>query len=181
MLPIESVEGDAFDGFFLYLNAMLKDNGNEGIYFQPLSKGESHFPSEKEKSFRDGADVVIGSPGWRRTWVMRNNDGQIAGHIDLRSHSESSAEHRCVLGMGVNRAFRKRGVGLALIAHVEQWAANNTNFRWIDLQVLTSNKPAVALYERAQFIKTGEIPEMFVLDGKPFSYTFMAKRIYPPA
>jgi hypothetical protein len=126
--PIETISGVAFDEFFTYLNAILEDNGSGDIYFQPLSKSESHFPSEKEIAFRDGANVAVRSQGWRRTWVMRSTNGQM-----------------------------------------------------IDLQVLTSNVPAVALYGRAQFTKTGEIPEMFVLDGRPFSYTFMAKSLHQTA
>ena len=45
------------------------------------------------------------------------------------------------------------------------------------LQVLSVNTPAIKLYERSGYRKTGEIPNMFLLDGKHYSYTFMTRRL----
>ncbi len=50
-------------------------------------------------------------------------------------------------------------------------------FEWIDLQVLSVNTPAIALYHRTGFQKTGEIPAMFHIDGQAFDYTSMSKRL----
>jgi ribosomal protein S18 acetylase RimI-like enzyme len=50
-------------------------------------------------------------------------------------------------------------------------------FAWIDLQVLSVNTPAIKLYERTGFQKTGEAADMFRIDGQPFAYTSMSKRL----
>jgi ribosomal protein S18 acetylase RimI-like enzyme len=118
----------------------------------------------------------LSEPGWRRLWVARDRDGRIAGHIDLRAHPERLSPHRCLLGMGVERSFRQRGLGLRLIAHAARWAAEN-GLVWIDLHVLSANLPAIALYRRAGFLQTGEIPDMFRLDGQQFAYTSMALQL----
>src|SRR5512143_2992875 len=98
-IMIEPLDESGCDEFFLYLNDHRSDNGKgENGYFMPRSQSESCFPADKEKSFRDGLNVPVGSAGWRRAWVARVSNRQIVGHIDLRSHPVRFAEHRCLLG-----------------------------------------------------------------------------------
>jgi ribosomal protein S18 acetylase RimI-like enzyme len=89
----------------------------------------------------------------------------------------SFAEHRCLLGMGVHRKHRRLGLGAALLAHAIEWALANTGLEWLDLQVLSTNEPAMRLYHRAGFTKVGEVAEMFKFDGRSFSETRMTKRL----
>lgn len=178
MTSIEQLTPDDFTLFLAYLNDHLSDNGRESTgYFQPLSRDDSRFPADKVDAFRAGMRIAVGAPGWRRVWVARDADGRFAGHIDLRAHVERYATHRCLLGMGVDRGQRKAGLGGMLIAHAQSWAHQCARLEWIDLQVLSSNTPAVNLYLRNGFHKTGEIDGMFEIDGQRFSYTSMSKRL----
>jgi ribosomal protein S18 acetylase RimI-like enzyme len=79
--------------------------------------------------------------------------------------------------MGVDRNYRRLGLGGRLLAHAQEWAVASTDLEWIDLQVLSTNEPAIRLYLRAGFAKIGEIPEMFKIEGRSYSHTLMAKRI----
>jgi ribosomal protein S18 acetylase RimI-like enzyme len=178
-LSIALVEEHEFDQFLAYLNDHLSDNGKNGhTYFQPLSQSESSFPAERVIAFRTGLAVPLGQVAWRRLWVARGATGKIIGHIDLRAHAERFAEHRCLLGMGVDRDHRKIGLGKMLIEHAMNWAqANHRPLEWVDLQVLSSNDKAIRLYERSGFKKIGETPEMFKIDGQSLSYTAMTKRL----
>jgi ribosomal protein S18 acetylase RimI-like enzyme len=167
-----------FADFITYLNDHLADNGGEDVgYFQPLQRSQSFFAADRESAFRSGLGIAVGAKGWRRAWIARAADGRIAGHIDLRGYAEGCAEHRCLLGMGVDRGHRRAGLGMALIAHARQWAADAAKLAWIDLQVIGENRAAVGLYQRAGFIKAGEIPDMFQIDGKSFSYATMSLRL----
>jgi ribosomal protein S18 acetylase RimI-like enzyme len=177
-ISIELLDISGFGVFLDYLNDHLSDNGTGNTaYFQPLPRAESYLPAEKAEAIRNGLRVPVDEPGWRRVWVARAPSRQIAGHIDLRSHPERLAAHRCVLGMGVDRDYRKLGLGSSLLAHAEKWAVELTTLEWIDLQVLSANEPAISLYRRAGYKTIGEVPEMFKIDGQAFSYTSMAKRI----
>lgn len=177
---IELVTAQEFGAFFDYLNDHLADNGKGGgLYFQPLSRQQSRLPPERAEAFRKGLQIEVGRAGWRRLWTARAAQGEIVGHIDLRCHAEAGAGHRCVMGMGVHRAHRGRGLGRALIAHAEQWALAGP-FEWIDLQVLSENQPALELYQRAGFDRTGETVDLFRFDGRSFSYTSMSKRLARP-
>lgn len=177
-MKIEKLDPTNFDDFVAYLDDHLADNGAEGgVYFQPLPRAESRFPPEKAQAFRSGMQTEVGSAGWRRLWVARGEDDGIAGHIDLRAHAERFTRHRCVLGMGVDRHHRQQGLGSQLMAQAEHWALT-AGIQWVDLQVLSENTPALRLYQRNGYRQTGEVPNMFRLDGKHFSYTSMTKRLY---
>ena len=170
-----------FDGFSTYLNDHLADNGQPGgVYFQPLPRDESVFAPERAAAFRAALDIAVGAPGWRRLWGAFGPDGELLGHIDLRAHAERVAGHRCLLGMGVHRDARKLGLGRVLIAHAETWALAHAALDWIDLQVLSVNQPAIRLYQRAGFAQTGEVADMFRIDGQSFAFTNMSKRISQP-
>jgi ribosomal protein S18 acetylase RimI-like enzyme len=174
ILPLQVHE---FDEFIAYLNDHLADNGSaETGYFQPLSRSGACFPADREAAFRNGLGAAVGTTGWRRAWLARSADRRIAGHIDLRAHPERFAQHRCLLGMGVDRHHRQAGLGAALIARARQWAAHAT-LEWIDLQVMSDNRAALALYRRAGFVKAGETPDMFRIDGRSFDYATMSLRV----
>ncbi|MEC5386467.1 GNAT family N-acetyltransferase [Uliginosibacterium sp. H3] len=176
-MTIEPVTAADIDSFIEYLNDHLADNGVGDRYFQPMPKGTSRVLPQMEDAFRAGLGIHVGKAGWRQVWVARNSGRKIIGHIDLRSRPEPFSEHRCLLGMGVDRDHRKSGLGTALLSHAVRWATEIARLEWIDLQVLSGNEPAIRLYLRAGFIKTGELPEMFRIDGQSLSYTSMSKRL----
>ncbi|MBZ2206350.1 GNAT family N-acetyltransferase [Massilia soli] len=162
---------------FAYLNDHLADNGKDGApLFQPMARSESRLPPEKEAGFITGLGTPVGEPGWRRVWLAFDGTGAIAGHIDLRARLEKPAAHRALLGMGVHRDQRRLGLGARLIEAAMDWARAEAGIDWIDLEVLSSNRPARGLYERCGFTIVGEIADMFRIDGEALAYTFMTRR-----
>jgi ribosomal protein S18 acetylase RimI-like enzyme len=171
---------DAADlpAFFVYLDDHLRDNGRDGApLFQPLSvpieRAQSQLPPGLKVSFIDGLAIPVGEPGWRRLWLALDARGSIAGHIDLRARPEPLARHRAMLGMGVHRAFRRRGLGARLLAEAAAWARSEDRLQWIDLEVLSENRPAVALYLRAGFTMTARIADMLQIDGASHDMSYM--------
>ena len=162
---------------FAYLNDHLADNGKDGApLFQPMARSESRLPLEKEASFVTGLGTPFGEAGWRRVWLALDAAGAVAGHIDLRARPERPAAHRAMLGMGVHRDHRRQGLGARLIEAAAAWARTEAVIDWIDLEVLSVNRPARELYERTGFAIVGEIADMFRIDGETLAYTFMTRR-----
>jgi ribosomal protein S18 acetylase RimI-like enzyme len=160
--------------FFAYLDDHLRDNGKDGApLFQPLSREQSHLPAGLRISFIKGLDIPVGEPGWRRLWLALDGRGTIAGHIDLRARPEPAARHRAMLGMGVHRAYRRHGLGARLVATALAWARANTQLAWIDLEVLSGNRPAVELYVRAGFTMTARVADMLQIDGASHDLSYM--------
>ena len=160
--------------FFPYLADQLSDNGQHGNpLFQPMSRSQRGVPPDRVETFTRGVATPLTQPGWRRLWLALDGEA-IRGHIDLRARAEPEATHRCFLGMGVHRDARRLGLGLALLETAIDWAAANPALDWIDLEVLSVNEPARALYRKRGFIQTGEIADLLRIDGERHGYVSMS-------
>jgi len=174
---IRAVMPDDLPALFAYLDDHLGDNGRGGTpLFQPMPRAESFFPVEKRAGFVLGLGTALDAPGWRRGWIAVDAGGAICGHIDLRARPERTAAHRCLLGMGVHRDYRAQGLGARLLDTALFWAATQ-GLAWVDLEVLSNNLPARRLYTRSGFLQTGEIPDLYRIDGEQHGYVFMSLAI----
>ena len=174
---IRAAGRDDLPSFFAYLNDHLSDNGKDcAPLFMPMARSASLFPPDRQAAFRLAIDTPVGEPLWRRLWLAFGSDAEITGHIDLRARPEKPSAHRALLGMGVHRAARKQGLGARLIESAVAWAADE-GFDWVDLEVLSVNLPARALYARCGFEQVGHIDDMFRIDGELLGYTFMTRKL----
>jgi ribosomal protein S18 acetylase RimI-like enzyme len=177
---IRSVQVADLDDFFAYLEDQLKDNGKNGVpLFHPYSRHTPWHASEKAELFRAGMASPVGAPGWRRAWAAFDERDAPIGHVDLRAHSEPSTTHRSLLGMGVHRDHRRRGIGQALIEHAVAWAVRETELEWIDLSVLGGNAEAERLYQRGGFRRVATLVDKFRIDGESVDDVLMTRRIRP--
>ena len=177
-MNIRPAEAADLPAFFVYLDDHLRDNGRDGApLFQPLSRVQSQLPPGLKVSFVDGLAMTVGEPRWRRLWLALDPRGSIAGHIDLRARPEPLARHRAMLGMGVHRAYRRRGLGAELLATAVDWARAQAGLAWIDLEVLSENRPAVDLYLRSGFTTTARIADMLYIDGMYHDLSYMSYRL----
>ena len=80
------------------------------------------------------------------------------------------------LGMGVHRLAPRQGLGRVLLASAMDWARKQ-GLEWVDLEVLSINEPARALYRAGGFRQTGEIADMFRIDGEQLAYTLMSLKL----
>ena len=125
---------------------------------------------------RNGIGLPVGQPGWRRPWIAFADDGSIAGHVDLRARPEKMCAHRAMLGMGVHRDHRRHGLGAMLVEVAQAWARERA-IAWIDLDVLSVNAPAIALYVRCGFTLVGDMPDMFRIAGQSQGHTYLTCKV----
>jgi RimJ/RimL family protein N-acetyltransferase len=88
--------------------------------------------------------------------VVADADGQIIGmvHIEVSRHGFGE------LGMLVDRAWRGRGVGSALVAAAIGWAGSHGLHR-LSLEVFAHNTAAIALYRRCGFVEEGRRAQQY--------------------
>ncbi|NRD72631.1 GNAT family N-acetyltransferase [Shewanella sp. VB17] len=164
--------------FFDYLIEQLAESGQGEVpLFQPLSRDNPEVTVEMKRRFSQGIATDFGQTGWRKIWGALDQDEHLLGHIDLRGHGEAHTEHRALLGMGVHTRARRTGLGKRFIQVAQAWAMQEAALVWIDLWVLSNNKPAIGLYEATGFNKLGEIEDMFRIDAESHSFTRMAKNL----
>lgn len=177
LLRIVPLPPERLAQLFQYLDNQLQENGRGGMpLFQPLSRHQSRVPPEKAAAFAASFSVPFGQPGWRHMWIALDTLGAIAGHVDLRARSDPASSHRALLGMGVHRDYRRFGLGRQLVETALAWAAA-TPLEWVDLDVLSVNLAARRLYERAGFVVTGEVPDLYRIDGESHGSVMMSRRV----
>lgn len=107
MININLLKTNDLNTFFEYLTNHLLENGRLGNpLFQPLTKGQSKLCFEWKEKFESNLNKSSDNVAERKRWIASNQENQIAGHIDIRSHNELNTEHRVLLGIRIDRNFR---------------------------------------------------------------------------
>ena len=78
------------------------------------------------------------------------------------------------IGIGVLAAHQGYGVGRALMAGLEAWA-RAAGIRRLQLPVVTTNAPAIALYRKCGFALEGTLRESAWVEGRHVDQYMMAK------
>ncbi len=177
MIVIRPASADDLPVLFAYLGEQLAENGREGLLFQPMAPTQAGVPDAMRERFTNGVMTPVGQPGWRHVWIALDEDGAIAGHIDLRGRQEATASHRVLLGMGVRHDLRRAGLGTRLVQTALSWAREHPAFAWVDLEVLAQNHKARALYARMGFHQTGEAPDRYRIGGVPVGEVSMSFKL----
>lgn len=173
LLPIEP---EQLPQLFMYLDDQLQENGRGAVpLFQPVSRLHSRVPPDKAAAFAASFAVPFGQPGWRRMWIALDGLDNIVGHVDLRAQPDAASSHRALLGMGVHRDYRRLGLGRQLVEHALAWASVTPPLEWADLDVMSVNLAARRLYERAGFVVTGEVPDLYRIDGESHGSVSMSR------
>lgn len=176
MIAIRPATANDLPALFAYLGEQLAENGRDGLLFQPMAPTTDGVPLAMRERFAAGVATPAGQPGWRQVWIALDEDGAIAGHIDLRGRPEPASSHRTLLGMGVRHDLRRAGLGTRLVQEALAWA-RASGFAWVDLEVLSQNHKARALYVRMGFVETGEVPDLYRIGGEPVGAVSMSMRL----
>jgi len=103
---------------------------------------------------------------------------RVIGWCDVTPKPMEGFRHSATLGMGLLLSYRRRGLGSALLRSVLR-AAEARHLNRIELEVYTSNEPAIALYERFGFAREGIKRSARVLDGHAEDILCMALLLPP--
>jgi RimJ/RimL family protein N-acetyltransferase len=86
-------------------------------------------------------------------FVAETDDG-VVGRLSLGRDPHPASRHVADLGLMVAIAWRRRGIGRALLAQAVDWA-REVGVRKLELHVFPHNEPAIALYEDFGFRREG--------------------------
>ena len=81
-------------------------------------------------------------------------DGEVAGTVSMGGRRHGRPGSLRLFALDVGPAYRRRGVGAALIGAVEQ-EARRRNLRAVNLEVAVENEDAIRLYERLGYERQG--------------------------
>jgi GNAT superfamily N-acetyltransferase len=140
-----------------------RESGQGGdLIFRPRSSDAPIDEPATVERHRAGWSQSLDEPYWLRTWGVVV-DGHIRGHLDLHGGRLPSEFHRAMLGMGVERPFRGRGHGRALLGAAIGWS-RGAGLAWLDLGVFAHNSRARKLYASVGFVEVGVTRDRFRVD-----------------
>jgi RimJ/RimL family protein N-acetyltransferase len=87
-------------------------------------------------------------------YVAETPDGELVGRLSLARDPHPGSAHVADLGLMVAKAFRRRGLGRALLEEAVAWA-RASGIEKLELHVFPHNEPAIRLYERFGFEREG--------------------------
>jgi RimJ/RimL family protein N-acetyltransferase len=90
---------------------------------------------------------------------------EVVGWCDVRREFFPSRAHRGTLGMGLLPEWRGRRLGQRLLAATLA-QARRSGFKRIELDVYADNQSAIALYEKAGFVREGLLRDASLIDGQ---------------
>jgi RimJ/RimL family protein N-acetyltransferase len=97
------------------------------------------------RAVRRHADAVL---------LVAEVEGALAGRLSISRDSHPSSAHVADLGLMVAAAYRRRGIGTALLVAAEEWA-RSAGVGKLELHVFPHNSPAIALYDRHGYEREG--------------------------
>ncbi len=80
---------------------------------------------------------------------------KIIGLLDFQNYQRERNQHVGRFGMSVHAKWRQRGVGMALLTTLLEWARGNPLIEKVTLAVFSTNVPALQLYKKVGFKEEG--------------------------
>jgi GNAT superfamily N-acetyltransferase len=125
--------------------------GNAPLAFGSNLAREEAFP---ESTWHERA--AGGASGAERATFIAEDAGRWVGMATgVAHHPDGDDRSPMLIGMFVDPSQRGRGVGAALVERVMEWVRGLGAER-VFLWATSTNRPAIALYERCGFAPTGE-------------------------
>ncbi len=139
------------------------ESGRGEPHFMPFEPDDAHGPKglSPERLALSLRDI-----GWQRWFVAwAEPETTIVGHVDLKGSDLVVGLHRCELGIGIERAYRGRGLGKQLMQTAIEFAVDAPTIGWLDLRVFAHNQPARTLYKQLGFRELGTLVDCFRISG----------------
>ncbi len=93
--------------------------------------------------------------------------GSIVGMLGFENGSRKRLAHQGAMHMSVRPEFRRKGIGIALLQSLVDWAEENPVIEKVTLAVFATNRPAIDLYKKMGFLEEGRrVRGIKIADGK---------------
>jgi RimJ/RimL family protein N-acetyltransferase len=165
---------DDREPFLDHLVRLRAESGRGDAPFTPITPADQRDPRKVDL---DAFALPLTEPKWRRGFAVVTEDGRIVGYAELKGDEFRAGLHRCELGIGIERPYRRLGFGRQLLETAIAFARASGTIEWIDLLVFGHNVAARALYRNMGFKEAGTITDRFRIDGRSLDDVIMSLRI----
>lgn len=153
------------------------------LRFQQESSGETPYlvvtPEEIDWTVEDqAARIRRWNQSAGRLRLLAEVDGELAGVAVMYSNNpQERLRHRCCVDITLYRKFWGMGIGARLLGELLS-AARGAGYEQAELEVVSTNAPAVGLYRKLGFEAIGTMPRaMKYKDGTYADFLLMVRKL----
>lgn len=151
IFTLRSLEGHDAQAAIAFMATMYDDSPYLSRYGDEWSMSE-----EDERLYLDRAHLAE-----RRLMLGSFAEGALIAIADCYPISSvSKMAHRCSCSIAVERAFHNLGIGTAMMKILIH-EARTVGYEQMELEVVSENEAAVALYRKLGFVEYGRLPHGF--------------------
>jgi ribosomal protein S18 acetylase RimI-like enzyme len=152
--------------------AFMRKTYGETSYLNRTAEEMEYFPKEREELYLNAVEESDNS------FILCAFCGdEVVGNVGVSARGGVKLKHRADLGIAVLKAYWHKGIGTLLLERAIT-LAKKAGLEQLELEVVTTNTHALALYEREGFICTGTIPHAHKLyDGTFQDFYIMVKTL----
>lgn len=105
-------------------------------------------------------------------------ENKVIGNIEIRTPNLSKTKHTALIGTGVVKAWRGKGIGTFLMDSLITWVKEKSSIEILWLQVFATNENAIKLYKKMGFTIDGIQKDFIKLDENKYTDSInMSKKI----
>jgi RimJ/RimL family protein N-acetyltransferase len=115
----------------------------------------------------------------RATWTFGAFEGRrLVGVLSLIRAERRKERHKAeIVGMYVDPAVRRKGIGRALLRRAVETAHTLAGLRRVRIAVVEANRPALGLYESAGFRVYAREEDALLVRGRLYSMLFLVRTL----
>jgi putative acetyltransferase len=134
-----------------------------------MGPGEFTFTAEEERRF-----LAERAESDNSVFLLALAGDRIIGNLGCDGGKRRAVRHEATIGISVDRDWRNRGVGTALMRRAIEWARGTGVLTRLQLQVFARNAPAIHLYQKLGFQIEGSRRNAILRDGEYIDSLMMA-------
>ena len=144
---------------------LMKHVENSGFMLFEAGERQTSPESFKERigSLEEGSAIFIAE-----------EQSEFNGYLLAMGEGVNRKRHSVYVALGIREGHRGKGIGAQLLEALEIWAVRK-QLRRIELTVMESNAPGLALYKKAGFEIEGIKRDSLIIDGQFANEYYMSK------
>ena len=160
-IAIRPISKKDIEGYFEVFQSVVDEE--EYLLFNP-----------GELSFQKSRDWVLDTIKRNAVMVVAEVNGKIVGWCDITPREKEKEKHVGILGIGVDKGYRAKGIGEALIRNALE-RAKQQDLEKVQLGVFASNTRAYEFYKKQGFREEGREQKAAKIREKYVDHVLMAK------
>lgn len=131
-------------------------------------------PGERISDLKSIESMIKNRLDYSNFFMIAEHKNELIGFMTADRGQYNRIKHTAYIVIGIREKYRGLGIGTKFFEELNKWALKNSITR-LELTVVTSNQPALHLYQKCGFTIEGTKKNSMIVDGTYVDEYYMAK------